>query len=145
MPTKKNEQWYADWIVEAGVCIDLPESLQNKDEVLLRLDNLLRQQDDELAGVHAADKRHFTAKKRGDSKVRYKKFQRVLKDDTSACVEANQKLLVAGVLRDGWLAGGGERASLYKALPRGRTATVSLVENIRRREKSRIVRMPSWN
>ncbi|KYN43980.1 Pleckstrin homology domain-containing family G member 5 [Trachymyrmex septentrionalis] len=73
MPTKKSEQWYVDWIVEAGVCTDLPESLQSKDEVLLRLDNLLRQQDDELTGMHAADKRHFTAKKRGDSKVRYKK------------------------------------------------------------------------
>jgi len=44
MPTKKSEQWYVDWIVEAGVCTDLPESLQSKDEVLLRLDNLLRQQ-----------------------------------------------------------------------------------------------------
>ncbi|KYM96381.1 hypothetical protein ALC62_13033 [Cyphomyrmex costatus] len=130
MPTKKGEQWYADWIVAAGVCTYLPGSLQSKDEVLLRLDNLLRQRDDELAGVHAADKRHFTAKKRGDSKMRYKKrYERFC--------GANQRLLVAGVVRDGCLSGGGERASLYKALPRGRTATVSLVENIRRREKSR--------
>jgi len=44
MPTKKGEQWYADWIVAAGVCTDLPGSLQSKDEVLLRLDNLLREQ-----------------------------------------------------------------------------------------------------
>lgn len=43
------------------------------------------------------------------------------------------------MVRDSRLAGGGERASPYKALPRGRTATVSLVENIRRREKSRVV------
>ncbi|TGZ50512.1 Uncharacterized protein DBV15_05247 [Temnothorax longispinosus] len=75
MPTKKGEQWYADWIVAADVCTDLPGSLQeSKDEVLLRLDNLLRQQDDELAGMHVADnKRHFAAKKRGGSKTRYKK------------------------------------------------------------------------
>lgn len=45
MPTKKGEQWYADWIVAANVCMDLPGSLQeSKNEVLLRLDNLLRQQ-----------------------------------------------------------------------------------------------------
>lgn len=45
MPTKKSERWYADWIVTADVCTDLPGSLQDsKDEVLRRLDNLLRQQ-----------------------------------------------------------------------------------------------------
>lgn len=45
MPTKKGEQWYADWIVAADVCTNLPGSLQeSKDEILLRLDNLLRQQ-----------------------------------------------------------------------------------------------------
>lgn len=45
MPTKKGEQWYTDWIVTADVCTDLSGSLQeSKDEVLLRLDNLLRQQ-----------------------------------------------------------------------------------------------------
>lgn len=45
MPTKKGEQWYADWIVAADVCMDLPGSFQkNKNEVLLRLDKLLLQQ-----------------------------------------------------------------------------------------------------
>lgn len=39
----------------------------------------------------------------------------------------------------GWLVGG-ERASPYKALPRGSSATVSLVENIRRRGKTRVSR-----
>lgn len=42
------------------------------------------------------------------------------------------------MIRDGWLASGGERASPYKALPRGSSATVSLVENIRRRGKTRV-------
>lgn len=41
------------------------------------------------------------------------------------------------MIRDGWLVSGGERASPYKALPRGSSATVSLVENIRRRGKTR--------
>lgn len=45
-----------------------------------------------------------------------------------------------GMIRDGWLVSGGERASPYKALPRGSSATVSLVENIRRRGKTRV----SW-
>ncbi|XP_072757846.1 pleckstrin homology domain-containing family G member 5 isoform X5 [Anoplolepis gracilipes] len=72
MPTKKGEQWYADWIVAADVCMDLPWSFQdNKNEVLLRLDKLLLQQDDELE--QAADRRHFTGRKRGGSKIRYKK------------------------------------------------------------------------
>lgn len=45
MPTNKGEQWYADWIVAADVCMDLPGSFQeNKNEVLLRLDKLLLQQ-----------------------------------------------------------------------------------------------------
>lgn len=45
MLTKKGEQWYADWIVMTDVCMDLPGSFrESKDEVLLRLDNLLRQQ-----------------------------------------------------------------------------------------------------
>lgn len=46
MPTKKGEQWYADWIVAADVYTgSLPGSFQeSKDEVLLRLDNLLHQQ-----------------------------------------------------------------------------------------------------
>lgn len=44
------------------------------------------------------------------------------------------------MIRDGWLVSGGERASPYKALPRGSSATVSLVENIRRRGKTSV----SW-
>ncbi|XP_025269415.1 pleckstrin homology domain-containing family G member 5 isoform X3 [Camponotus floridanus] len=72
MPTNKGEQWYADWIVAADVCMDLPGSFQeNKNEVLLRLDKLLLQQDDVLEQV--ADRRHFTARKRGGSRTRYKK------------------------------------------------------------------------
>lgn len=42
------------------------------------------------------------------------------------------------MIRDGWLVSGGERASPYKALPRGSSATVSLVENIRRRGKTSV-------
>jgi len=45
MPTKKGEQWYADWIVAADVYMDLAGSPRDsKDEVLHRLDELLRQQ-----------------------------------------------------------------------------------------------------
>ncbi|XP_036148214.1 pleckstrin homology domain-containing family G member 5 isoform X2 [Monomorium pharaonis] len=75
MPTKRGEQWYTDWIIAADVCTDLSRSLrENKDEVLLRLDNLLRQQDDELAEMHTADsKRHFAARKRRGDRTRYTK------------------------------------------------------------------------
>ncbi|GAB1862210.1 hypothetical protein CAJAP_03289 [Camponotus japonicus] len=76
MPTNKGEQWYADWIVAADVCMDLPGSFQeNKNEVLLRLDKLLLQQDDVLEQV--ADRRHFTARKRGGSRTRYKKVSKL--------------------------------------------------------------------
>lgn len=45
MPIKKGEQWYTDWIVATDVYMELPGSLlESKDEVLLRLDNLLSQQ-----------------------------------------------------------------------------------------------------
>lgn len=55
-----------------------------------------------------------------------------LKDDTSECLCWGEPKVTGGGGGSRQLAGGGERASPYKALPRGRTATVSLVENIRR-------------
>ncbi|EZA46826.1 hypothetical protein X777_01120 [Ooceraea biroi] len=140
MLTKKDERWYADWIVAADVYTDLPGSpRESKDEVLQRLDELLRQQGDELenTGMHAAhSRRHFTARKKGACRTRYKKAsctRRTIR--TSLHVGVSEGLLAAvtgGWARDGRPAGGGERANPYQALPRGLSTTVSLVENIRR-------------
>lgn len=45
MPTKKGERWYADWIAAADLYADLSSGpRESKDEVLDRLDELLRQQ-----------------------------------------------------------------------------------------------------
>jgi len=56
------------------------------------------------------------------------------KGDRDECSRWSERRVAVGggwgVARDGRPVGGGERASPYQALPRGRSATVSLVENI---------------
>lgn len=67
-----------------------------------------------------------------------------MKSDTGERLRWGEPKVTGGGGSSRRLTGGDERASPYKALPRGRTVTVSRVENIRRREKSRVVGPPSW-
>ncbi|KAG7212046.1 hypothetical protein KM043_012402 [Ampulex compressa] len=78
MPAKKGDEWYTDWVVTTDLWVNLlPSSRGSKQEVLCRLDNLLRHQGSEFEYSEGlsigSGKRHFTSRKRGGARQRYRK------------------------------------------------------------------------